>query len=133
MLTNPGETQMVQSLGVQVGGRSRPAEPYEQVRGSLANPRVEAFDGTAGGDRSSDAASGDPSSGCPFASMLGQPEGLQEKGSLTWTPEAESRAERIPGFVRSWAKSAIEDYAKGRGYAVIDERVMDEARDQIGM
>lgn len=133
MLTNPGETQMVQSLGVQVGGRSTPAEPYEQVRKSLASQRDGAFAGAAGGSQSSDAASGDPSSGCPFAAMLSQQEAPQEKGSIAWTPEAESRVERIPGFVRSWAKKAIEEYAREHGYAVVDERVMDEAREKIGM
>ena len=30
MLTNPFETQMVRSLGVKVGGRTVPAEPFEK-------------------------------------------------------------------------------------------------------
>ncbi|HLC25431.1 MAG TPA: PCP reductase family protein [bacterium] len=133
MLTNPGETQMVTSLGVQVGGRSRPAEPYEQVRGSLANQRDGAFDGTRTEVPSAEAEAGSQMSGCPFAGMLSQQEAPQEKGDVAWTPEAASRVERIPGFVRSWAKKAIEGYAKEHGYAVVDERVMDEAREKIGM
>ena len=32
MLTNPFETQMVRSLGVKVGGRTVPAEPFENLR-----------------------------------------------------------------------------------------------------
>jgi hypothetical protein len=35
MVTNPGETQMVSSLGVQLGGRTAPAEPFEMTRGTL--------------------------------------------------------------------------------------------------
>src|SRR5437016_11561410 len=35
MVTNPGETQMVSSLGVQLGGRSAAAEPFEMTRGTL--------------------------------------------------------------------------------------------------
>ncbi len=31
MLTNPWETQLVQTLGVKIGGRAAPASPYEQV------------------------------------------------------------------------------------------------------
>jgi predicted RNA-binding Zn-ribbon protein involved in translation (DUF1610 family) len=32
MLTNPMETQLVSSLGVEIGGRTVPAEPFEMVR-----------------------------------------------------------------------------------------------------
>lgn len=35
MVTNPGETQMVSSLGVQLGGRTAKAEPFEMTRGTL--------------------------------------------------------------------------------------------------
>src|SRR6185369_15009924 len=35
MVTNPGETQMVSSLGVQLGGRTVAAEPFEMTRGGL--------------------------------------------------------------------------------------------------
>ncbi|HEX6133318.1 MAG TPA: PCP reductase family protein [Longimicrobiales bacterium] len=36
MLTNPMETQLVSSLGIQVGGRSVPEQPMELVRSTLA-------------------------------------------------------------------------------------------------
>src|SRR4029078_2302097 len=35
MVTNPGETQMVSSLGVKLGGRTVAAEPFEMTRGTL--------------------------------------------------------------------------------------------------
>ena len=35
MVTNPGETQMVASLGVKLGGRTESAEPFEMTRGTL--------------------------------------------------------------------------------------------------
>ncbi len=35
MVTNPGETQMVNSLGVQLGGRTEAAVPLEMTRGGL--------------------------------------------------------------------------------------------------
>ncbi|MBU6433120.1 MAG: hypothetical protein KJS98_07375, partial [Nitrospirae bacterium] len=35
MVTNPGETQMVSSLGVKLGGRTVEAEPFEMTRGTL--------------------------------------------------------------------------------------------------
>src|SRR5437667_323754 len=40
MLTNPFETQMVRSLGVKVGGRTVPAEPFENLRATLAAVRA---------------------------------------------------------------------------------------------
>ena len=35
MVTNPGETQMVSSLGVQLGGRTEAPKPLEMTRGGL--------------------------------------------------------------------------------------------------
>src|SRR5438445_2504968 len=51
MLTNPFETQMVRSLGVKVGGRTVPAEPFEHLRATMAGGRPDAFErtGEAGG------------------------------------------------------------------------------------
>src|SRR3989442_15448196 len=49
MLTNPMETQLVASLGVQIGGRTIPAQPMEMVRGVGAGGKEDAFEG-GGGD-----------------------------------------------------------------------------------
>jgi predicted RNA-binding Zn-ribbon protein involved in translation (DUF1610 family) len=46
MLTNPMETQLVSSLGVEIGGRTVPAEPLEMVRTFVAGGRA---DGPTGG------------------------------------------------------------------------------------
>ena len=35
MLTNPMETQLVSSLGVEIGGRTVPVEPFEMVRANV--------------------------------------------------------------------------------------------------
>jgi hypothetical protein len=35
MLTNPMETQLVSSLGVEIGGRTVPAEPFEMLRANV--------------------------------------------------------------------------------------------------
>src|SRR5438445_3098489 len=43
MLTNPMETQLVASLGVQIGGRTIPAQPLEMVRGMVAAGEAEAL------------------------------------------------------------------------------------------
>jgi hypothetical protein len=125
MLTNPFETQMVKSLGVKVGGRAVPAEPFEQLRSTMAGARPDAFEGT-----------GDSGGSCPFAAALGdgaRAEAAPEPAAVTWEPAAAARLERIPGFIRPMARRSIERFAAERGYASITESVMDEARAVFGM
>jgi proto-chlorophyllide reductase subunit len=129
MLTNEFETQMVKSLGVKVGGRTEPAQPFEHLRASMAQaPEIGAA--PAGGAGPADGTSSGP--GCPFAAMVAAP-GASAEARVRWSPDAEARVERIPSFIRSMAKTAIERYAEGKGYATITEAVMDEARTALGM
>jgi DNA-directed RNA polymerase subunit RPC12/RpoP len=128
MLTNPFETQMVRSLGVKVGGRTVPPEPFEQVRSTMAAARADAFEGDGAGT------SEVPGPGCPFAAALGDPASAAPAASdVTWAPEAEARLERIPAFIRSMARRSIERFAEGKGYRTVTEAVMDEARVVFGM
>ena len=114
LLTNSFETQLVSSLGVKIGGRAVPPEPMEQTRSTL-----------------------EPSQGkCPFANMLAEDQAQaqpKETGTMAWTAEAESRMERVPGFVRPMAKKAIEKYAEQKGAQEITESLLAEAREKIGM
>lgn len=126
MLTNPFETQLVRSLGVKVGGRTVPAEPFEHVRTSMASTRPDAFVGVP------TPAAETEGSGCPFAAMMNEGD-MSAPAGVQWTTEAEARLERIPAFIRSMARKAIERYAEGKGYASITETVMDEARGAMGM
>src|ERR671918_1706849 len=61
MLTNPFETQMVRSLGVKVGGRTVPPEPFEHLRATMAGAKPDAFE--SGGPGTAEA----PGAGCPLA------------------------------------------------------------------
>lgn len=126
MLTNPFETQMVRSLGVKVGGRAAPAEPFEHLRSSLAGARPDAFEGAPEAGAASDGP------GCPFAAMVEDGAAAAPAG-VAWTPEAEARLERIPSFIRPMARRAIERFAGDKGYASVTEAVMDEARATFGM
>jgi DNA-directed RNA polymerase subunit RPC12/RpoP len=127
MLTNPFETQMVKSLGVKVGGRTEPAQPFEHLRASMAQaPDI----GGAQLDAAEPEAAAGP--GCPFAAMLAAPDAATPARVL-WSPDAAARVDRIPAFIRPMAKIAIERYAEGKGYATITEAVMDEARTALGM
>ena len=124
MLTNPFETQMVKSLGVQVGGGAVPAVPFEHLRTSMANAHPEAFEGVTEGAPATEGP------GCPFAAMVNAD---TAPARVPWTSEAEARVERIPAFIRPMARRAIEQFAADRRYSTITEAVIDEARSTFGM
>jgi hypothetical protein len=133
MLTNPFETQLVKSLGVKVGGRTVPAEPYEHLRASMATARPDAFSGVSTDASAKATPGGEPDGpGCPFAAMLNETAG-SEGARVGWTEGAEARMERVPAFIRPMARKAIERYAEGKGYAQVTDEVMDEARGALGM
>jgi hypothetical protein len=118
----------VRSLGVKVGGRTVPPEPFEHLRATLAGARPDAFEGA--GTSASEA----PGPGCPFAAALGDtPAAASPASDVTWAPEAEARLERIPAFIRAMARRSIERFAEGKGYRTVTEAVMDEARVVFGM
>ena len=124
MLTNAFETQMVQSLGVKIGGRTTPPAPFEHLRASMAGARPDAFP---------EAPTAEPAaSSCPFAAMLSEGS-TTVPAAVVWCPEAEVRIARIPDFIRPMARRAIERYAEAKGLATITEGVMDEARGAFGM
>lgn len=124
MLTNPLETEMVQSLGVRIG----PAEA-----GGAVSEGARAAEGGAGAEAPGTAAA----SRCPFSGVVREMEAEAAQPSQpagpVWTAQALARLEGIPDFVRPMARQGIEHYAKSSGYAEIDERVLDEARARFGM
>jgi len=127
LLTNPLETQLVKALDVKIGaGSVAPTEPLRFTRSGLARQREEAF---LTGEPGETVEAAKEEGSCPFAALVGEAEG----GEFVWTEAAEKRLQRIPGFVRPWAKKAIEGFATEKGYRTITETVMDEARERIGM
>jgi len=104
MLKPPLETQVVTSLGVQIGpGQGDIAKcPFtgmvQEMTGGAA--------GAVGGDG---------------------------KAAVVWTSAALERLQKIPDFVRPMARSGIEKYAQDKGLAEIDETVLDHAKDFFGM
>ena len=86
MVTNPGETQMVASLGVKLGGRTEAAAPFEMTRGTLKeqaqagagqmaaylNEKIQGGQPVAASAKpGAPGTSGEKTSGgCPFSSML---------------------------------------------------------------
>ncbi|MDH3732190.1 MAG: PCP reductase family protein [Gemmatimonadota bacterium] len=106
MLTNPMETQLVSSLGVKVGGRTVPEEPFEGIRSGVASGRDDAFEETA------------------------HPDGTQR---VTWSVDAIDRLGNVPSFVRGMVKKIYSEYAKERGITDITPEVMDRARTDLGL
>ncbi|HSJ15150.1 MAG TPA: radical SAM protein [Longimicrobiales bacterium] len=54
--------------------------------------------------------------------------GAIQAPAMTWSPDAEARLARIPGFVRSVVVERIETFARARGYDAITIDVMAEVR-----
>ena len=104
MLTNPLETQVVTSLGVQIGpGQGDISKcPFSGMVQEMTG-------GTAGTAAPAD------------------------KPGVVWTNAALERLQKIPDFVRPMARTGIEKYALDKGLAEIDERVLDTAKDFFGM
>ena len=106
MLANPMETQLVESLGVKIGGRVLEPEPMELVRGALVT-REGAF--------------------------VDQP--AAENGSMRprFSDASQERLARVPSFVRGMVKRLYTEYAVERGIAEITPEVMDRARAELGL
>ena len=106
MLTNPMETQLVTSLGVEIGGRTVPEQPMQQTRMAMDSPREDALD----------------------AGVEPPP-----PGPVTWSPEATARLEGVPRFVRGMVKRIYSEYAREQDISVITPAIMDQARSDLGM
>lgn len=111
MLTNPMETRLVSGLGIEVGGRTVPPEPFELVRSAL-----EGFDDA---DREGRLAARDPAPLRP--------------GQVRWNGAASERLLAVPSFVRGMVKRIYGEYAAERGIVEITPEIMDRARSELGL
>lgn len=149
MVTNPGETQMVSSLGVQLGGRTVEATPLEMTRGTLKeevsatpesgsmgaylNEKIHA--GQSAIPQPSQTAKEGESGGCPFSAMVAEM-GLTTGGTSTnaqpsnlqWSLDAQARLEKLPSFVQPMVKGSVETYARKNGYDTVTLQVMDDSK-----
>ena len=149
MVTNPGETQMVSSLGVQLGGRTTEASPLEMTRGTLkeevsasaeAGSMAAYLNEKIHAGQSATPAAGAPakegeSGGCPFSAMVAQmglTTGESSAGTthsdLPWSPDAQERLGKLPSFVQPMVKGSVESYARKHGYATVTLQVMDDSK-----
>jgi Proto-chlorophyllide reductase 57 kD subunit len=103
MLANPMETQLVSSLGVQIGGRVLDEQPMELVRSTLEG-RPDAF-----------------------------VDDIAVHARPLWSADAVERLSRVPAFVRGMVKRIYTDYAVERAITDITPDVMDRARTDLGL
>ena len=113
MLTNPMETRLVSSLGVEIGGETVPPEPLAAIRAGVTDPREGAFAGAAGSP--------------PL------PAGQTPPGPVRWSVEAVERLNGVPKFVRGMVKRIYNEYARDSGIEEITPAVMDRARSDLGL
>jgi hypothetical protein len=106
MLTNPMETQVVSGLGIRIGGRTVPAQPFELTLGVMDSGRPDAF---------SEATPEPP------------------KARVVWNADAQSRLQNVPSFVRGMVKRIYTDYALEHGIPEITPAIMDRARSDLGL
>jgi hypothetical protein len=137
MVTNPGETQMVQALGVKIGGRTTVPEAFELTRETLkdgAECPVPAFSAAAGRAPAEAPSSGDATGGsCPFSSIVASMgAGVSASGSeagsagLEWSAEALDRLAKIPDFVRPTVRAEVEAYARKSGESFVTQAMIDQ-------
>ena len=150
MVTNPGETQMVSSLGVQLGGRTAQAQPFEMTRGTLKD-EAQAGSGQMAAYLNEKIHGGQPvaasaapgktaeksGGGCPFSAMVAEM-GLTTGGKsvhgdagtseFTWTADAKEKLDRLPAFVKPMVQSSVEAFARKQGYQTITLQVMDDSK-----
>jgi len=130
MVTNQGETQMVQALGGKIGGRTTAPEAFELTRGTLKDAAECPMPGmvaAAGATAAQSTTSESTSSGsCPFSSMVaGMGSGASEAAGLEWSAEALDRLSKIPEFVRPTVKMDVEAYAKTTGQTFVTQAMFD--------
>ena len=154
MVTNPGETQMVSSLGVKLGGRTVEAEPFEMTRGTLKdeaaassgqmaaylNEKIQGGQPAAAVTVATAVTPGEKSSGgCPFSAMVAEM-GLASDGKpsnagaaiteFAWSVDAKEKLDRLPSFVKPMVQSSVEAFARKQGYKTITLQVMDDSKSE---
>lgn len=141
MVTNAGETNMMNSLGLKLGAKSEPTASMEGLRALAGNgqdapvtkpgPAAPAVAATT----ASPAKAPEKASGCPFSAMVAEM-GLTNSGKpaagfaseFSWTADAKEKLERLPAFVKPMVQGSVEAYARKQGVTTISLQVMDDSK-----
>lgn len=134
MLTNPHETQVVRSLGVQIAPGSEQAAAAGKcpVTGMLRD--LEGGGAAAHPLGAEAPATSPPATPAPPAvSARPSPPLAEGEAQLPWSREAHARLEAIPELVRPIAQMSVERFAREHGYERITPQVLERARSHFGL
>jgi hypothetical protein len=144
MVTNAGETNMMNALGLKIGARVEAAASMEGLRalagsGQAASAVTKQPQGgpSVSTVTASPAKAGEKTSGCPFSAMVAEM-GLTSSGKpdhagavtsdFAWSPDAKEKLDRLPSFVKPMVQSSVEAFARKQGYQTITLQVMDDSK-----
>jgi len=130
MVTNAGETNMMNSLGLKLNAKTETPDP---MVASLADKMQKAQ--PAAMAAATPAKTGEKTgSGCPFSAMVAEM-GLTNSGKpanggseFTWTADAKEKLDRLPAFVKPMVQGSVEVYARKQGFKTITLQVMDDSK-----
>ncbi|MGC4097382.1 MAG: PCP reductase family protein [Nitrospira sp.] len=144
MVTNAGETNMMNALGLKLGARAEPAASMEGLRTLAGNGQAAPTTKPTQSAPATSSAAASPAkapekaSGCPFSAMVaemgltasGKPENGTSPGSseFTWTADAKEKLDRLPAFVKPMVQGSVEVYARKNGFKTITLQVMDDSK-----
>ena len=148
MVTNAGETNMMNALGLKLGARSEPAASMEGLRALSGNGQTASAVNkptqstpSVSATTASPAKAGEKASGCPFSAMVaemgltadGKPGNGTSSGSseFTWTADAKEKLDRLPAFVKPMVQGSVEMYARKNGFKTITLQVMDDSKNDL--
>ncbi len=139
MVTNAGETQLMNSMGLKLSARSEAAAtPFDMIRGMLKEePKIEGGQPVATAAASPSKSGEKATSGCPFTAVVAEM-GLTSSGKpanggpgtseFTWTADAKEKLDRLPSFVKPMVQGSVEAYARKHGFKTINLQVMDDSK-----
>lgn len=142
MVTNSGETNMMNALGLKLSVKSAPEASMEGLRALAGNGQAaSAVTQPAASAPAVSAAAASPAkvpekaSGCPFSAMVAEM-GLTNSGKpasggpaeFAWTADAKEKLDRLPAFVKPMVQSSVEAYARKNGFKSITLQVMDDSK-----
>ena len=146
MVTNVGETSMMNALGLKLAPRAEAGASLDGLRALAGNgqtvPAVNSL--TAAGPSvstatASSAKAGEKTSGCPFSAMVAEM-GLTAGGKpgnagtvtteFAWSADAKEKLDRLPSFVKPMVQSSVEAFARKQGYQKITLQVMDDSKSE---
>lgn len=144
MVTNAGETNMMNSLGLKLSAKAAPAASMEGLRALGGNGQTApalnkqvASEPAVSATAASPAKAQEKTSGCPFSAMVaemgmtnsGKPaNGGSSPSEFAWTSDAKEKLDRLPAFVKPMVQSSVEAYARNSGFKTITLQVMDDSK-----